>query len=162
MVRTCLTANDTGLTDEQDGPNLLDRERRWTNERDHELSGKQKTRQKAFREMSTREEKVLKSSRDKNEGVIIPYWGGGRRARYVTPDLSYYWEGARGQCDDNKWGEETKKYIKKKGGGEGGGAYSKERAVCCEPTPSIADDSGKDRGVVLCFFLFSFWQIMFF
>ena len=21
--------------------------------------------------------------------------GGGRRARYVTPDLSYYWDGAR-------------------------------------------------------------------
>ena len=29
----------------------------------------------------------------------------GRResARYVTPDLSYYWEGAREQCEDHKW-----------------------------------------------------------
>ena len=25
-------------------------------------------------------------------------WGGGRRARYVTPDLSYYWEGGRARA----------------------------------------------------------------
>ena len=34
------------------------------------------------------------SSRDKNEGTYLE-WGGGSRARYVTPDLSHYWEGAR-------------------------------------------------------------------
>ena len=33
---------------------------------------------------------------------------GGRRARYVTPDLSYYWEGAREWCEDNKWDEGKK------------------------------------------------------
>ena len=27
---------------------------------------------------------------------------------YVTPDLSYYWEGAREWCEDNKWDEEKK------------------------------------------------------
>ena len=32
---------------------------------------------------------------EKNEGVIIPWWEGERRARYATPDLSYSWEGAR-------------------------------------------------------------------
>ena len=31
------------------------------------------------------------------------------RARYVTPDLSYYWEGEREKCEDNKWDEEKKK-----------------------------------------------------
>ena len=35
---------------------------------------------------------------------------GEERARYVTPDLSYYWEGGREKCEDNKWDEkETKK-----------------------------------------------------
>ena len=37
---------------------------------------------------------MLKYSRDKNEGTYCS--GEGRRARYVTPHLSYYWEGARG------------------------------------------------------------------
>ena len=27
----------------------------------------------------------------------------------MTPDLSYYWEGAREQCEDNKWDEEKEK-----------------------------------------------------
>ena len=27
--------------------------------------------------------------------------GGERRARYVTPDLDYHWEGAQEQCEDN-------------------------------------------------------------
>ena len=31
--------------------------------------------------------------------------GRGKGGRYVTPDLSYYWEGAREQCEDNKWNE---------------------------------------------------------
>ena len=36
--------------------------------------------------------------------------GRGSRARYVTPDPSYYWEGAREElCEDNKWVEEEKK-----------------------------------------------------
>ena len=26
----------------------------------------------------------------------------------LTPDLSYYWEGAREWCGDNKWDEEKK------------------------------------------------------
>ena len=26
----------------------------------------------------------------------------------MTPDLSYYWEGAREWCEDNKWDEEKK------------------------------------------------------
>ena len=26
----------------------------------------------------------------------------------MTPDLSYYWEGAREWCGDNTWGEEKK------------------------------------------------------
>ena len=34
--------------------------------------------------------------------------GRGERARYVTPDLSYYWEGAREQCEDNEWDGEKK------------------------------------------------------
>ena len=28
---------------------------------------------------------------------------GGGGGRYVTPDLRYYWEGARGQYEHNKW-----------------------------------------------------------
>ena len=50
---------------------------------------------------------MLNCSRDKNEGT---YRGGdgGRMARYVTPDLSYYWEGATEQCKDNKWDGEKK------------------------------------------------------
>ena len=31
--------------------------------------------------------------------------GGGRRARYVTPDLSYYRKGAQERCEDDKWDE---------------------------------------------------------
>ena len=31
----------------------------------------------------------------------------------LTPDLSYYWEGAREWCGDNKWDEE--KNVAKKG-----------------------------------------------
>ena len=40
---------------------------------------------------------MLNSPCDKNEGVIIPFvvGRGEERARYVTPDLSYYWEGGR-------------------------------------------------------------------
>ena len=38
---------------------------------------------------------MLNSSRDKNEGTYLSGEGGGRRARYVTPDLSCYLEGAR-------------------------------------------------------------------
>ena len=34
--------------------------------------------------------------------------GRGRRARYETPDLRYYWEGGE-YCEDNTWDEE--KYI---------------------------------------------------
>ena len=34
---------------------------------------------------------------------------GGRRVRYVTPDLTYYWEGAREQCEDIEWDEDKKK-----------------------------------------------------
>ena len=26
----------------------------------------------------------------------------------MTPDLSYYWEGAREWCEENKWDEEKK------------------------------------------------------
>ena len=26
----------------------------------------------------------------------------------MTPDLSYYWEGAREWCEDNKWDKEKK------------------------------------------------------
>ena len=36
----------------------------------------------------------------------VPKWGGRRRARYVTPDLSYYWEGAREWCEGIKWDKE--------------------------------------------------------
>ena len=38
---------------------------------------------------------MLTSSRDKNEGTYSSSGEGGGRARYVTQDLSYYWEGAR-------------------------------------------------------------------
>ena len=38
---------------------------------------------------------MLSYSRDKYECVVIPLWGGGRRTRYATPDLSYYLEGGR-------------------------------------------------------------------
>ena len=42
---------------------------------------------------------MLNSPRDKNEGTYCR-----RRAHYVTPDLSYYWEqGGREYCEDNKW-----------------------------------------------------------
>ena len=30
----------------------------------------------------------------------------------MTPDLSYYWEGARERCEDNKWDEEQKNVAK--------------------------------------------------
>ena len=29
----------------------------------------------------------------------------------MTPDLSYNWEGAGEQCDDNKWDREKKKNV---------------------------------------------------
>ena len=36
----------------------------------------------------------------------MPKRGGRRRARYVTPDLSYYWVGAQGEWrEENKWDE---------------------------------------------------------
>ena len=38
---------------------------------------------------------MLNTSRDKIEGTYRS-GDGGRRAPYVTPDLSYYWEGAQG------------------------------------------------------------------
>ena len=44
------------------------------------------------------------NSTDKNEGTNRSGEGGGR-ARYVTPDLNYYWAGER-ECEDNKWDEE--------------------------------------------------------
>ena len=50
----------------------------------------------------------LVSSRDKNEGTYVPKWGGRRRARYVTPDLSFYLEGAREWFENNRWDEENK------------------------------------------------------
>ena len=34
--------------------------------------------------------------------------GDGGLGGYVTPDLSYYWEGATEQCKDNKWDGEKK------------------------------------------------------
>ena len=57
------------------------------------------------------------SSRDKKKKARTAVVGRGekrkRRARHVTPDLSYYWEGAREKCEDNKWdGKEKSKYIK--------------------------------------------------
>ena len=30
----------------------------------------------------------------------------------MTPDMSYYWEGAREWCGDNIWDEEKKKVAK--------------------------------------------------
>ena len=38
---------------------------------------------------------MLNCSREKNEGVIIPQWGGESRGHCATPDLSYYWDEAR-------------------------------------------------------------------
>ena len=40
---------------------------------------------------------MLSSSRDENDGNGALLYRGGerRRARYATPDLSYYWEGGR-------------------------------------------------------------------
>ena len=38
----------------------------------------------------------------------VQKWGRKRTARYVNPDLSYYWEGAREWCDDKKFDEEKK------------------------------------------------------
>ena len=37
---------------------------------------------------------MVNSFSDKNEGTYRSEEGG-KRARYVTPDLSYYWEGGR-------------------------------------------------------------------
>ena len=31
----------------------------------------------------------------------------------MTPDLSYYWEGAREWCEDNTWEEERKKKLQR-------------------------------------------------
>ena len=28
----------------------------------------------------------------------------------MTPDLSYYWEGGREECEDNKWDEKKRIY----------------------------------------------------
>ena len=36
---------------------------------------------------------MLNYCRDKHEGTYLSGDGGRGRARYVTPDLSYYWEG---------------------------------------------------------------------
>ena len=52
------------------------------------------------------EEEEEEEAEGEGEEVVV---GRGRRTRYVTPDLSYYWEGARGQCEDNKWGAKKKK-----------------------------------------------------
>ena len=30
----------------------------------------------------------------------------------MTPDLGYYWEGAREWCEDNKWDEEKRNVAK--------------------------------------------------
>ena len=57
---------------------------------------------------------MLSSSRDKNKGVIIPWWGGERRARHVTPDLSDYWEGGRDKCERTINEKREKKKIKQK------------------------------------------------
>ena len=60
-----------------------------------------------LRRESTREENTEFFSRQK--GKHVPQWGGGRRAHYVTLDLSYYRQEARErerereQRDDNKW-----------------------------------------------------------
>jgi len=43
----------------------------------------------------------------------VPKWGGRRRARYVTPDLSYFWERAREWCGNDKWDEEKKMLQRK-------------------------------------------------
>ena len=52
---------------------------------------------------------MLNFSRDQNEGTYRS--GEGRRARYVTPNLTYYWDRAREQCEDYKWdGKHT--YLK--------------------------------------------------
>ena len=44
---------------------------------------------------SRRGKKTLNSSRDRNEGTYRRSGEGGGGPRYVTPDLSYYWEGGR-------------------------------------------------------------------
>lgn len=38
----------------------------------------------------------------------VPYWGGGRRACLMTPDLNYVYEGKRRKkkCENNEWGEQ--------------------------------------------------------
>ena len=40
--------------------------------------------------------------------------GRGEEGPYVPPDLSYYyyWQGAREQCEDNKWDEQNKNVAK--------------------------------------------------
>ena len=48
-----------------------------------------------IRRESTPREKLLNASRNKNEGAHTRSGEGGRRAYYVTPDLSYYWGGGR-------------------------------------------------------------------
>ena len=53
---------------------------------------------------------MLNSSRDKNEKartVVVEREKEG--PRYVVPDLSYYWEGGREYCEDNKWDEEERR-----------------------------------------------------
>ena len=61
--------------------------------RDHLLSAPSSVGIGTIRGESTREENADFFSRYKRRHV--PLWGGGRRARYVTPDLRYYWEGER-------------------------------------------------------------------
>ena len=46
--------------------------------------------------------KVLTYSRDKNEGKYNVLRTGKEEPDYVTPDLSYYCEGAQKECEDNK------------------------------------------------------------
>ena len=54
---------------------------------------------------SRRGKKGLKSCRDKNAGHE-PWWGGGRSACYVTPDLSYDYSYCRRETEEK--GEDTK------------------------------------------------------
>ena len=44
-------------------------------------------------------------SSDVNKCRHVPQCGGGRRARHMTPDLSYYWKGTRELCEDNECDE---------------------------------------------------------
>ena len=50
---------------------------------------------------------MLNSSRDKNEGTCPSGEGGGGPVMWTRP-LSYYWKGAREQCEDDNRDEEKK------------------------------------------------------